>query len=352
MRALIRKFKILTVLTWACFSSATFDFALAQSSNDFISICDRSEPVVQAIRRAVFLAPDCDKFKKAHLLSIDTLVVSDSDDIELRDGDFSDLNNLRVLILVNTYLGPTGFRILESLTQLEQLKFSNFDSLRFPPKFFSRFPRLRALTIGFSGISSVPEEVRNLKNLTRLSLFRNEIASIPDDFFTAHSELETLILSGNFDLVTTPRMFGRLSKLNHLDISGTRSRYFSLDWLPNPVLLRNLNLSGLQIVDFPRHFFARSPFIEHLDISNNKFESVSAEVFENLDFLKVVQMGSSSLNTVHDDTFINNRMIREVDVSDSPLTDTRKSAFRGVPKVTGLPADFDVPSSQDSWQSR
>ncbi|OMO75694.1 Disease resistance protein [Corchorus capsularis] len=88
---------------------------------------------------------------------------------------------------------------------------------------FRESSSLRALSLSGYRICTLPDFFGNLKHLRYLDLSRNEIKTLPDGVVSLLN-LETLKLSSCHELTDLPTNMKNLTKLEHLDIKGTRLR--------------------------------------------------------------------------------------------------------------------------------
>ena len=110
---------------------------------------------------------------------------------------------------------------------------------------------LRNLSLGYNGLSQVPEWIRNLTNLTRLQLYGNYISEIPD-------------------------WIGGMTQLEHIDLSQNR---LSTEGSSLPISLKKLRkLKTLTISD--------NPFIRSNDPVIAKLEKKPDVTIVNVDVLE------------------------------------------------------------------
>lgn len=81
-------------------------------------------------------------------------------------------------------------------------------------------PVTSELYLDVNDISSIPLEVNQLKDLTRLDLSNNQISILENNIFANLSELQTLILSYNKLQCIQPEAFRGLKKLRVLSLHG------------------------------------------------------------------------------------------------------------------------------------
>ena len=109
--------------------------------------------------------------------------------------------------------------------------------------------RKRALDLSRLGLTSLPDSLGSLTNLTVLNLDRNQLASLPNSLGEL-TDLSTLWLRGN-KLCSLPDSLGNLSNLTDLNLDDNRIVQFPL-WLWGLRRLSSLSLSNAGLTLVPR----------------------------------------------------------------------------------------------------
>ena len=219
----------------------------------FVSVCDRTPQVRDAIVAAVPDVEDCADVTAAHLSAIGTLRV-DSEDENVRSlkfGDFDGLTALEYLYLEGGALTSLPDGIFDSLTELTTLDLSG-----------NRFTTLS---------SSVFDE---LTALTRLDLQNNHWTFLPDGIFDNLTELTHLDLEGyargtEFLTALPARLFANNTELITLDLD-----FHDLSALPDGIFenltkLKSLYLRGNDLSALPDGIFENLTRLIKLDLYGN-----------------------------------------------------------------------------------
>ncbi|HKQ75083.1 MAG TPA: COR domain-containing protein [Blastocatellia bacterium] len=165
---------------------------------------------------------------------------------------------------------PQGIAKLTNLTRLD-LRNNQLTSL--PPE-IAKLTKLTSLFLSVNQLTSLPQEIARLTKLTSLFLRENQLTSLPQEIIKL-TNLEVLSLSGN-QLTSLPQEITRLTNLRDLDLSGTQltSLPQEITWLTN---LTDLNLSGIQLKRLPPEI-AKLTNLTRLDLLKNQLTSLPAEI--------------------------------------------------------------------------
>jgi GTPase SAR1 family protein len=165
---------------------------------------------------------------------------------------------------------PQEIGQLSNLTRLD-LPYNQLSSL---PAEIGQLSNLTELDLRNNKLSSLPAEIGQLSNLTRLDLRNNQLSSLPAEIGQL-SSLTTLILSGN-QLTSLPAEIGQLFSLSTLILSGNQ-----LISLPAEIgqlfSLSTLILSGNQLTSLPAEIGQLSKLTE-LGLRDNQLSSLPAEI--------------------------------------------------------------------------
>ncbi len=128
----------------------------------------------------------------------------------------------------------------ESITNLSNLTGLDLsdNQLSTLPESITNFSNLTELNLRYNQLSTLPESINNISNLTELNLSYNQLSTLPESI-TNLSNLTGLDLSSN-QLSTLPESITNLSNLTELDLS-----YNQLSTLPESIT----NLSNLTRLD-------------------------------------------------------------------------------------------------------
>ena len=161
------------------------------------------------------------------------------------------------------------------------------------------------------------QEIRNLINNGHLNLSRRGLSLVPPAIWElGGKELRSINLSGNPQINAFEGKMRNLSRVTHLDLSGT-----GIVSLPNDFCelksLTELKLDNCKIAEFPR-ILGSMIQIEHLSIGGNKLASLPPEIggMTGLQYLKLSENPMTSLPS-EIGALVN---LRELDMDSMELT--------------------------------
>jgi leucine-rich repeat protein SHOC2 len=136
-----------------------------------------------------------------------------------------------------------------SLTDLTKLYLS-YNSLSSLPENIGNLINLTSLHLGNNKLTSLPNSIGNLSNLQRLYLYSNELTSLPESIGNL-SKLVEIHLDNN-QLVSLPKSVSKLSNLTRININGNLLTDLSmLQKLPN------LNIVIFANINLPRRYWTK-----------------------------------------------------------------------------------------------
>ena len=261
------------------------------TSSDFLSVCDRTPQVRDAIVTALG-ATDCGSVTEQNLSNLTNQLAiygsSESSISALKVGDFSGLSELRRLRLINN-----------SLTTLDNNAFVGMS-------------KLKTLEVSGGNISDIHAGAfGGLDSLSALSLEDNNITSLRDNTFEPLTELRILRLNSN-DITS-------VSSLPLDDLSG--------------VLVLDLYLASNKIASLSSRDFADvSSNLIFLDLQGNKLSALPDSLFYNMVNLLKLDFRSNSVDPLN------------VRVSLEKIQNSDGTSDKFFAKVhTGAPFDLNVP---------
>jgi len=147
--------------------------------------------------------------------------------------------------------------------------------------------------LAYSRISSLPSEIKDLKNITRLNVSNNKLTTLPREIREL-KKLTKLNISYN-QFVNLPPIIFELKSLTQLDVSGNQ-----LSSLPSEILnlknLTKLNISNNHRITLSSDIFELNNLNE-LDVSNSRLTSLPSEIYKlkNLTYLNISNNQLTSL---------------------------------------------------------
>ena len=288
-------------------------------------ICERTPGVRDALVKAVGVVSDCAAVTREDLAGLTSLDIAGAGLTELHADDFSGLNSLRELKLVNNQLTRLPGGVFSSLTALERLTlnlnplgslpedlFSGLGSLKelnlvqirnphggalapLPEGVFQGLSSLRSLDLSFNYVTALPERIfAGLSSLEKLVLNHNSLESLPEEIFKGLGNLRTLEMTGNSLRLLPEKIFSGLSALEELHLNRN-----SLTGLPEGVFngLGNLRLLSLRdslgLDSLPEGIFKGLGALENLNLAGNYLTSLPVGIFNGLNSLRLLDLGSN-----------------------------------------------------------
>ena len=132
-----------------------------------------------------------------------------------------------------------------------------------------RFWSYASLDLSGKGLTTLPDEIKNLKNLQYLDLSDNEFESLPEELKQC-KKLRYLNLR-NSGITEIPKWIAEFDAMEHLDLSGIDigfSRLLKFKRIRFPENLRVLKLRYCQLLRIPPDVFKLKK-LEHLNIEEN-----------------------------------------------------------------------------------
>ncbi|KAH8348149.1 hypothetical protein KR084_004834 [Drosophila pseudotakahashii] len=136
-------------------------------------------------------------------------------------------------------------------------------------------------------------EIRNLSNLTKVSLKRNLLEVIPK--FVGLSGLKHLVLANNHITSISSEALAALPLLRTLDLSRNQLHTIEVNSFPKPNSLVHLILSFNEITTVNEHSFAALNNLTDLELNNNRLSTLPIRVFKNLNRLKKLALNFNQL---------------------------------------------------------
>ncbi|XP_042376692.1 probable inactive leucine-rich repeat receptor-like protein kinase At3g03770 [Zingiber officinale] len=227
------------------------------------------------------------------------------------------LTTLKVLILASLGIwGPLPAKI-HRLYSLELLDLSsNFLCGSIPPK-ISAMAKLQTISLDgnhFNG--TVPDWFASLANLTLVSLQRNSLAGPIPDSIGRISKLTGLVLSGNSISGEIPD----LSRLNNLELLDLRDNKLNSELPDMPTRLVTVLLSKNSLAGEIPPQFGRLDRLQHLDLSFNLLEGTPPAALFSLPNISYLNLASNSLSGSLPDSLTCSGQLGFVDMSTNRLS--------------------------------
>ncbi|XP_068105667.1 nyctalopin-like [Hyperolius riggenbachi] len=236
----------------------------------------------------------------------------------LYPGVFIALSNLKEINLSKnprlSYLHINTFRGLSSLASLD-LSYCNIYEVH--PFVFSHLPSLEVLNLASNKLHYVPQALRKLRNITRLSMENNLLEAIGKNSFKCQQSLQALNLRRNRIRAIQGEAFNQLNKLSVLNLGHN-----SLSHLPNQLFsgldeLRIMYLEANKIVKI-NCSFNRLVNLKKLHLNNNYIMQITHNAFSDLKQLQFLHLSKNSLTTLPTNLFLFMPKLKSVFLSLNP----------------------------------
>ena len=204
----------------------------------------------------------------------------------------------------------------------------------------ARLNRSKSLYLQNCRISSLPESIGNLVNLTHLYLPGNQLTGLPESIGNLVN-LTHLYLSAN-QLTSLPKSMGNLANLVHLSLG--KNQIISLpESIGNLIILTYLNLEKNQLICIPDSI-GNLVKLTYLELGKNQLTSLP-ESIGNLVKLSWLNLAKNKLTSMPK-SIGNLSKLNWIDCTGNPLVDL--SNFQAASKLQGVRL-FDVTFRRQYW---
>ncbi|XP_073673064.1 uncharacterized protein [Garra rufa] len=177
------------------------------------------------------------------------------------------------------------------------------------------------LIVYLSNLSSITSDdlkILSHDHLSRLSLTRNQLRTLPADLLLGLSNLQVLDLTGN-KLTSLPSRVFHHSPLVELTLSENLLSEIDADCLPVNNSLQRLDLSSNKFTQLPVAFLRRLNNLESLDFKNNQLEELTPGALTSLPKLEALYLENNRLKFLDPSAFIGNPNLRQMFLSGNRL---------------------------------
>ncbi len=318
----------------------------------FVSVCDRTPQVRDAIVAAVSGVSDCADVTAADLAGITRLNLGSQNIIVLKANDFNGLTALEYLDLWNNGLGSLPEGIFDELTALEYIFLTNNALSRLPEGIFDELTALERLVLSRNELISLPEGIFDeLIALEWLYLEDNGLSRLPDGIFDELTALEKLSLWDN-ELSNLPAgIFDELTALETLSLSRNELISLPEGIFDELTALIYLSLPSNKLISLPEGIFDKLTALEWLNLNNNALSSLPDGIFDGLTALEELRLWENDLRSLPYGIFDGLTALEELYLSGNivdplPLTVSLEKIGEGQFKATaptGAPFDIVLP---------
>ncbi|XP_054258607.1 chaoptin-like [Macrosteles quadrilineatus] len=231
------------------------------------------------------------------------------------------------------------------------------------------FGNLKYLNLDFNRISYLPEGMFNSlihTHLRDLRIAYNLLTKIGTETFSSLSDLQTVVLTGNYiryidqkafkelpNLLTvlltnnnlvkiSPQAFFNAPKLLRLDLQQNDLRYFTFDAFINTSIFHpmTLNISHNRITDV--YCTYKKPFmkLKSLDLSHNAIQDIPSELLQLLSgYLRTLYLGNNKIGGLSPNVF-NNLSLQVLTLNHNNIDELRRGTFFGLHELQILNLSF------------
>ena len=272
--------------------------------SEFVSVCDRTTEVRDAIVAAVPGKNACGDVTAEDLLKITSIDLQSQNITALKAVDFNGLTNLTKLSLGNNDLSSLPADIFDGLTELEKLYLYSNDLSSLDKDIFEDLTALKYLTLSGNDLSSLPADIfDDLTKLEELYLPDNDLSSLDENIFDGLTELTHLYLYDNDLSSLDENIFDGLAKLKKLPLSYNKLNSLDEDIFDGLTALKILDLGKNDLSSLDENIFDEPTALTRLTLNYNKLSSLDEDIFDGLTALEELYLGNNDLSSLDEDIF-------------------------------------------------
>lgn len=201
---------------------------------------------------------------------------------------------------------------------------------------FCQLPLLTQLDLTRNNINLTPNTFDCLQNLLVLGIPSNEITQLPEGVFKQLKKLRVLQLWGNRIKSLNPDVFQELTQLGSLELSSN-----GLESLPNGIFdslsnLIKINLNYNKIKNPPADLFAATAKLQQIRWDANRGLQLYENLFGNLPKLESLSLSANGFAKLPESLFENSTNIKTINLSKNVLTTIPESLFVGLSQLKTL----------------
>ena len=305
--------------------------------DDFVSVCDRTPQVRDAIVAAVSVG-DCADVTAADLASITKLNLGFQKNITaLKANDFSGLTALVELFLYSNELSSLPAGIFDDLTALKALSLSNNALSSLPEGIFDDLTALERLYLYNNELSSLPAGIfDHLTALVELYLYNNTLSSLPAGIFDHLTALVELSLYNNALSSLPAGIFDHLTALVELSLHVNTLSSLPADLFDELITLEVLNLYKNKLISLPEGIFDHLIALEQLYLYNNALSRLPDGIFDNLTTLIYLNLSNNALSSLPEGIFDKLTKLWDLKLSNNALSSLPDGIFAGLTALEWL----------------
>ena len=302
----------------------------------FVSVCDRTPQVRDAIVAALPNVSDCANVTAADLATITSLNIPNQNITALKEGDFNGLTVLEQLYLYENALSSLPAGIFDDLTALTRLSLSNNALSSLPAGIFDDLTALEELYLYKNALSSLPARIfDDLTALEELYLYKNALSSLPAGIFDDLTALEHLWLSNN-ELSLPAGIFDDLTALEYLSLSNNKLSSLPVGIFEGLTALTQLYLHDNDLSSLPVGIFDDLTALTQLYLYDNDLSSLPVGIFEGLTTLTRLWLSKNELSSLPAGIFEGLTALTQLYLYENDLSSLPAGIFKGLTALTQL----------------
>lgn len=167
------------------------------------------------------------------------------------------------------------------------------------------FPAKRSLVFSLTVKQSIsklsPDPFKYYESLTNLEVIGNSIDILPTNAINSNYLSSLRLINNNIKRIDGK--IGSLPALSILDLSINKLKYFSADFLSDPGVINQLNLSHNEINEIGKNMFKGCVELYEIYIDNNKLEYLTPDVFKDVPKIEILNLNANQLTNLNGQAF-------------------------------------------------
>lgn len=204
-----------------------------------------------------------------------------------------------------------------------------------PSGLFARFPKLTRVRIQ-TGLKTIQKgDFKNANALQALYLYDNELTIIPNNVFSAATELFCLNIAKNRLKTIEDYAFSGLNKLVYLGLANNSLSVLTQNTFAGAVGLITINLNDNRIKAIENGAFDHLQKLRNLHLSGNLIQTIPENVFAGAHSLATIQMSRNSLTHIGH-SFEKCAKLAYLDLNYNQINDIDLQSFANLPDLRVL----------------
>ncbi|XP_039749842.1 protein artichoke-like [Pararge aegeria] len=217
---------------------------------------------------------------------------------------FKSMPNLKTLVFVGNeikYIAEEAFFSLQFLTDLD---LSRNKIINIGKNTFQRNLNIKSVDLRYNHLHHINGIFSNLKHLSEIFLFENNILELNDDAFYKTIELTFLNIESNAIRLLRLHCFDYLNNLRILRIGHNFIKTLPSNLFQFNRKLEYLSLDHNEIKELDDSVFDKLVSVKILRLQNNKLTHINGNVFRPLTGLSELHLQENSIKSIDSDAFV------------------------------------------------